>query len=72
MGLKDNEIDKVLDTDINNRNLYKLAGNSIVVDVLSAIYKEMFLGSNTQKKYVKDDMVKDNMSSQRCVQLTFF
>lgn len=72
MGLKDNEIDKVLDTDINNRNLYKLAGNSIVVDVLSAIYKEMFLGSNTQKKCVEDDMVKDNMNSQRYVQLTFF
>jgi DNA (cytosine-5)-methyltransferase 1 len=41
MGWKDDEIDKV--KNISNNQLYKQAGNSIVVNVLEEIFKKMFL-----------------------------
>lgn len=41
MGVKDADFDKL--HDISNSQLYKLAGNSIVVDVLMAIFKNLFL-----------------------------
>lgn len=40
MGVKDEQFDKI--HDISNSQLYKMAGNSIVVDVLMAIFKNMF------------------------------
>ena len=40
MGLKDQEIDKI-SRNQSNASLYHLAGDSIVVDVLMAIFKEM-------------------------------
>ena len=40
MGVKDEQFDKL--HDISNCQLYKLAGNSIVVDVLMEIFKNMF------------------------------
>ena len=43
MGLKDDDIDKIQDVGISNSQQYKLAGNSIVVDVLEAIFKNLFL-----------------------------
>ena len=43
MGLHDDEIDKIQATGISNSQQYKLAGNSIVVDVLEAIFKQLFL-----------------------------
>lgn len=39
-GVKDEQFDKL--HDISNSQLYKLAGNSIVVDVLMGIFKNMF------------------------------
>lgn len=42
MGLHDDEIDKIQQAGISNSQQYKLAGNSIVVDVLEAIFKELF------------------------------
>lgn len=41
MGVRDEQFDKL--HDISNSQLYKLAGNSIVVDVLMAIFKNMFM-----------------------------
>ena len=41
MGVRDEQFDKL--HDISNSQLYKMAGNSIVVDVLMAIFKNMFM-----------------------------
>ena len=43
MGLKDDDIDKIQGTGISNTQQYKMAGNSIVVDVLEGIFKNLFL-----------------------------
>ena len=43
MGMRDDDIDKIQQTGISNTQQYKMAGNSIVVDVLEAIFKELFL-----------------------------
>lgn len=45
MGVKDEQFNKL--HDISNTQLYKLAGNSIVVDVLEAIFKNLFLPEQT-------------------------
>ena len=39
MGVKDEQFDRL--HDISNSQLYKLAGNSIVVDVLEAIFTNL-------------------------------
>ena len=43
MGLKDDDIDKIQQAGISNTQQYKMAGNSIVVDVLEAIFRNLFL-----------------------------
>ena len=43
MGMRDDDIDKIQEAGISNTQQYKMAGNSIVVDVLEAIFKELFL-----------------------------
>ena len=42
MGLTDNDIEKIQTTKISDTQQYKMAGNSIVVDVLEAIFKNLF------------------------------
>lgn len=42
MGLKDNEINKIVSTNISKTKLYVLAGNSIVIDVLNSIHDKLF------------------------------
>ena len=42
MGMRDDDIDKIQTTGISNTQQYKMAGNSIVVDVLEAIFGELF------------------------------
>lgn len=42
MGLRDGEIDAIQSTDISSTQQYKMAGNSIVVNVLSALFEQMF------------------------------
>ena len=44
MGMRDSDIDKIQEAGISNTQQYKLAGNSIVVDVLEAIFKNLFKG----------------------------
>ena len=41
MGVRDEQFDKL--HDISNSQLYKMAGNSIVVDVLMGIFRNMFM-----------------------------
>lgn len=43
MGCDEPTIDKLLSARISNAQLYKMAGNSIVVDVLTAIFDKMFV-----------------------------
>lgn len=42
MGLNDSDIDKIQATGLSNTQQYKMAGNSIVVQVLETIFKELF------------------------------
>lgn len=42
MGVSDNDIDKIEATRISRNAMYRLAGNSIVVGVLEAIFRELF------------------------------
>ena len=44
MGMRDDDIDKIQRAGISNTQQYKMAGNSIVVDVLEAIFKNLFKG----------------------------
>lgn len=46
MGWKDEQIDKVIASGMSNTQLYKQAGNGIVVPVLEAIFKQLFLRKN--------------------------
>lgn len=43
MGVDDADIDKIQASGISNSGQYKLAGNSIVVDVLYHIFRKMFI-----------------------------
>ena len=43
MGMRDDDIDKIQATGISNTQQYKMAGNSIVVNVLEAIFKNLFM-----------------------------
>lgn len=42
MGVSENDIDKIQSAGISNTQQYKMAGNSIVVDVLYHIFNQMF------------------------------
>lgn len=43
MGMRDDDIDKIQAAGISNTQQYKMAGNSIVVDVLEVIFKNLFM-----------------------------
>ena len=43
MGMSDDDIDKIQAAGISNTQQYKMAGNSIVVNVLEAIFKNLFM-----------------------------
>ena len=43
MGMNDDDIDKIQQSGISNTQQYKMAGNSIVVDVLEGIFRNLFL-----------------------------
>ena len=42
MGMRDDDIDKIQQAGISNTQQYKMAGNSIVVNVLEAIFRNLF------------------------------
>lgn len=60
MGVDDADIDKIQASGISNSSQYKLAGNSIVVDVLFHLFRKMFIETDP-------DMEKGNQQ-----QLTLF
>ena len=41
--MDDNDIQKIIDSGISNTQQYKLAGNSIVINVLEYIFKNLFI-----------------------------
>ena len=43
MGMRNDDIDKIQAAGISNTQQYKMAGNSIVVNVLEAIFKNLFM-----------------------------
>ena len=43
MGVSDSDIDKMIGAKLSNTQLYKLAGNSIVVPVLECIFRQLFM-----------------------------
>ena len=49
MGLRDAEIDKLVNSGISRGQLYKIAGNSIVVDVVENIFRTMLIEKNSEK-----------------------
>jgi DNA (cytosine-5)-methyltransferase 1 len=49
MGVNDADIDKIQAAGISNSGQYKLAGNSIVVDVLYHIFRKMFIETDVDK-----------------------
>lgn len=46
MGFEDSDIDILISNGISNTQLYKMAGNSIVVTMLEFIFCEMFDSEN--------------------------
>ena len=53
MGFDDNDFTRAA-TVCDDKNLYKQAGNSIVVDVLMAIFKELFVTKKTRSQWLDD------------------
>ena len=45
MGVQEQDIDILLHSGISNSQLYKLAGNSIVVNTLAAIFRQLLIGN---------------------------
>ena len=48
MGVDDKDIDKIQAAGVSNSGQYKLAGNSIVVDVLFHIFRKMFIETDQE------------------------
>ena len=48
MGVEDKDIDKIQQAGISNSQQYKLAGNSIVVDVLYHLFRKMFVEKESE------------------------
>lgn len=42
MGFEDKDVDMLIENKLSKTQLYKMAGNSIVVDVLEAIFQKIF------------------------------
>ena len=49
MGVSDSDIDKIQSAGISKTQQYKMAGNSIVVDVLYYIFKKMFVDKSCEE-----------------------
>ena len=48
MDVDDSDIDKLMAAGISNTQLYKMAGNSIVVNVLYHIFRKMFVNKENE------------------------
>lgn len=50
MGVDDADIDKLMNASISNSQLYKCAGNSIVVDVLYHIFRKLYVDKECEQE----------------------
>ena len=50
MGVDDADIDKLMNASISNSQLYKCAGNSIVVDVLYHIFRKLYVDKGCEQE----------------------
>ena len=50
MGVDDKDIDTMLNTDLSDNALYKMYGNSIVVDCMVHMFDRLFINRNEPKK----------------------
>lgn len=50
MGLRDDEIQKMYYAGLSNSAMYKLHGNSIVVDVMTAIFDKLIVNTEEERK----------------------
>jgi hypothetical protein len=50
MGVSESDIDKILNSGISNSACYRLAGNSIVVDVMTAIFDKLIVNTEEERK----------------------
>lgn len=50
MGVDDKDIDPIQKTGISQSAQYKLAGNSIVVDVLYHLFRKMFIETESESQ----------------------
>jgi len=53
MGLHDDEIQKMYDAGIPKTQLYKLHGNSIVINVLQEIFRKMFIEKQNESRQLE-------------------
>jgi len=50
MGVEDKDIDIMLNCDLSDNALYKMYGNSIVVDCMVNLFDKLFINRNEPKK----------------------
>lgn len=50
MGVSESDIDKIQQSGVSQSQQYKMAGNSIVVDVLEHIFRKMFVDTNQESQ----------------------
>lgn len=53
MGVPEEDIDKLIASGISNSQLYKLAGNSIVVNCLAGIFRQLFVGNENKNQQLE-------------------
>lgn len=51
MGMRDDEIQKMYDAGLSNSAMYKLHGNSIVIDVMTAIFDKLFVNTGQERAH---------------------
>lgn len=54
MGISEDNIDKMLNSGNTEEQLYKQAGNSIVVDVLYHLFRKMFIDTGQEVGTTKE------------------
>ena len=52
MGVEDKNIDTMLNCDLSDNALYKMYGNSIVVDCMVHMFDKLFINRNEPKKKI--------------------
>lgn len=55
MNVDDHDIKKIKDSGISRSQMYKLAGNSIVISVLVEIFRKLLI--NTEKEYTSGEQM---------------